>query len=81
MATPTIASTSSVLHDYVRARAALDRVTDSVTRLRSARSEISVVAGEQRKAVAEIDAAILACQRAAADTELVIRHLGRSLGL
>ncbi len=65
--------------DLVRAHLALERVKVAIAQLQSARSEISVVAGEQRAAVSHADAALLEARRTYADIEAVIRYLARVL--
>lgn len=69
----------SALHDYVRANLALERVKLAIGQLQSARSELSVAAGEQRAGVARADEALLAARKLYADIEAVIRAVARAL--
>lgn len=63
--------------EYARVVVALSRVTLAIVQLQIARTEVSVTAGEQRRAVSWIDEAILKARAAYADIEYVIATLGR----
>ena len=76
---PSLPGRPSALQDYVRAHQALERVKLSIAQLQSARSELSVIAGDQCHGVARADEALLASRKLYADIEVVIRQLARAL--
>lgn len=63
--------------EYAMAKVALNCCQRAIVEMTSAQSSIISIAGEQRKAVADLDAALLSARRALNDVQAVIRQLER----